>query len=240
MRGEQLSSFAWALCRRAMLYDHIALTIREIRAIQLGEQLPDGIDRAGTYVRSWDSMRRGTPKVLRELSGVAIEQGKLLYREHLKALRHMLKPHFDEFTAIGVSQSWPDLLDEIEREGLVGKFLRDLIRLEDSDRLVSDYSAVAGMPYRILPGTAAWVQFYIAQSFVAVHESGKYSRPDAGDQVDFRHAAYAGIADLFVTDDVKMYKILNDKVITRRAEVVMVREFLDRVRRGELSATPSG
>ena len=52
------------------------------------------------------------------------------------------------------------------------------------------------------------------------------ARPDFGDQVDFRHACYAGVADLFVSNDGRMREILTTMVVDRRAEVLSPDEFL--------------
>jgi hypothetical protein len=48
--------------------------------------------------------------------------------------------------------------------------------------------------------------------------------------VDFRHAAYAGIADQFVTADQRMRRILMEMVPSRRSSVLTFEEFIGTLR----------
>jgi hypothetical protein len=74
----------------------------------------------------------------------------------------------------------------------------------------------------------------LALGFTASFEGGATSKPDYGDQVDFRHAAYAGAVDVFVTEDRKMAELLSSKLCDARAKIVHVEEFLTRLRAGDL------
>ena len=51
-------------------------------------------------------------------------------------------------------------------------------------------------------------------------------RAEAGRVYGFRHACYAGVADLFVSNDGRMREILTTMVVDRRAEVLSPDEFL--------------
>lgn len=94
---------------------------------------------------------------------------------------------------------------------------------------VPDLAGVGDVPLWRLPAMAACLQYWIALCYVACHEEGPMSRPDFGDQVDFRHAAYAGLADLFVSGDVRMRWILMARVVNWRAEVLTPDEFVARI-----------
>ena len=85
---------------------------------------------------------------------------------------------------------------------------------------IPDPNGVAEIPIDRLPCTYSWIQFYFALLYrVSVLSRGK-GRPRSSDQVDFRHACYAGLADVFVTDDGGMFETLSEMVTVKKAEVL--------------------
>jgi hypothetical protein len=149
-------------------------------------------------------------------------------RDWLREGRSVFGPVFRSFREHGVARPWDETLDELYDEGHIGRMIADLLHGEGLEPRLPDAGALAGIPYRQLPGTACWVEYYTALAYMAAEEPGRASRPDLGDQADFRHAAYAGVVDVFVTDDGKMLHALGELVPSVRATVLTADEFLDR------------
>jgi hypothetical protein len=121
--------------------------------------------------------------------------------------------------------AWDRHLQELEAEGYIGEMLEAMLRTEG---LGAEFDR--GIPYRRLPATACWVQYYLALSFLATHASRKTGRPETGDQADYRHACYAGIADVLVAGDGRMRHILGEMVRDKRATILSPEEFVATLR----------
>ena len=95
--------------------------------------------------------------------------------------------------------------------------------------MASEIRTCDPLAYRSLPGTACWVQYYMALSFLASYEDGRSANPEPGDQADFRHAAYSGIAELFVTEDARMTAILTEMVPAVKSTIMSFQGFIDSI-----------
>lgn len=141
-------------------------------------------------------------------------------------MRARFKPWFDLARDEDPEVAWDRHLRELEEEGYIGEMLEMILRAEG---LGAEFSR--DIPYRSLPATACWVQYYLALSFLAAHASRKTGRPETGDQADYRHACYAGIADVFVAGDTRMRHILSELVRDKRATIMNPDEFVAGLRR---------
>jgi len=149
------------------------------------------------------------------------------YEAHLKATRELLAPFFRAAAVRGVRRDWPDLLSEMESESDIHDLIAAALSEPGLPSRQANLETLATVDYRELPCTACWVQYHLALSFLAAQRTGKMSKPDHGDQVDFRHACYAGIADVFVTRDSRMLEVLTTMVPSCRARVVTAESFLE-------------
>jgi hypothetical protein len=155
-----------------------------------------------------------------------MRRSKEEYRAYLKMQRELFGPLFRAADELGLGKSWSDVLSELEGGPEIEDLLRNALDSPGLPARRMNTRAVSGIDYRLLPGTACWIQYYIALGYLAAHKTGRSSRPDLGDQVDFRHACYAGIADVFVTNDERMRMVLTSMVPSCRAEVASVDSFL--------------
>ncbi len=231
-RARELANFAWELSNRKKLLDHVELTAAEIASYQQGTALQEPYDEDPRLIDAWAYVRRdGVPPEMHAALKADMEQTKRNYRSGMRLTRDIFRPVFDKFAAIGIEQNWRQILGEMNDEDLISTFLTNLLEHEGLLDRVPDPQRISDIDYVNLPATACWLEYYIAVSFLAAFESGKHARPDLGEQVDYRHACYAGIADTFVTADDRMMHILQNMVLHRRAEVVTPDELQARLGR---------
>lgn len=226
-RARELASFAWNLSNRKKLLDHVEFTFNEIVNYQLGNQISGIYDEDPPFHESWRIMRKGSisselKRNLKELSRFS----KGVYRDQLRSDRDIFKPIFESAKSLGFQKTWPELLREMEHEGYIGALIINLLEQEGYISQIPEPNSIGKIPYRELPCTAAWIQYYLSLFHLASFEKGKLSKPDLGDQVDFRHACYAGLADIFVTDDQRMFTVLTDMVETKRAGIIKPEEYI--------------
>jgi len=232
MRAQELAAFAWRISNRKKLLDHLELTTEEVAAYQSGREAAI-FDQDRGFFMAWEAMRKGgTPEVVRQGVAAGMETTKRSYREHLRSVRSLFHEPFRVFEEVGHSRGWDGLLAELETGPEIPGMIRAAVDQSGRARRIPDVAAVANLQYDVLPGTACWIQYYIALSYLATFGSGKTSKPDMGDQVDFRHAAYAGICDVFVTGDRKMREVLQEYVPACRARVLAPHTYLDEMTGG--------
>jgi hypothetical protein len=228
LRSKELASFAWRLSNRRKLLDHVELTVAEITAFQRGVDVCyyDRADRG--FMPAWTAMRtKGLNDAMRAGHAAHSAQTKASYRDYLREGRDIFGPIFRQAAELGRAQDWATVFADLEQGSEIHDMLISVLAGEDLLRRLPDRSRLSDIPYDALPGTACWVQYHIALYYVAAFESRRLGRPDLGDQVDYRHACYAGVSDVFVTGDVRMHEILSTMVRSCRARVLSPREFLD-------------
>lgn len=227
-RSKELASLAWRMSNRKKLLDHIELTATEVAAHRGGRAADyfDGRDKG--FPVAWAAMRRtGGDTPMREAMRASMESGKQEYRVHLQLMRDTLGPFFRAAAVHGVSREWPDLLDEMSSEPEIREMLVGVLGEPGLGSQTANIAALSHIDYRVLPGTACWVQYHLALTFLAAQKTGRLARPDKGDQVDFRHACYSGIAEVFVTGDKRMHEVLSTMVPACRARVLSPDAFLE-------------
>ena len=223
-RARELAQQAWRLSNRKKLHDHIEIMREEVRAYQLGTELTEFAEEPG-FNRAWLQTRTTGPPsnmamALREFSDGA----KRVFRDDLRYERTVFRPLFEELERGGLQQEWPAFIAELRSERRIGLMIKEILRIEGFDQAVPNPELIHEIPYLNLPGTTATVEYLLALRFLAAKASGKLGKPDFGDQVDCRHACYAGLADLFVTQDQRMREILTT-MVTTRARIVDVGEM---------------
>lgn len=220
-RARELARYAWSVSNREKLLDHLEMTAKEVSAYRRGVALADFRDTADPwFFEVWAAVRTtGLTHDMRRQMAVRTEHAKLLFRDWLGGVRARFKLLFDLAREEGAEVAWDQHLRELESEGYIGEMLDGILRAEGLGAETRD------IPYRNLRATACWVQYYLALSFLAAHASRKTGRPETGDQADYRHACYAGVADVFVAGDSRMRHILNEMVRDKRANIMSPDEF---------------
>lgn len=224
-RSKRLASFAWRLSNRHKLKDHLELSAEEVAAFR-NVRDAELFDTDHGFHMAWSAMRSDGARGMRFELDQYLRPMKNEYRSHLKLQRELFGPVFQAADELGLAYSWSHILGELETGPEIKGLLRDALSTPGLPARRSNTAAIDGIDYRLLPATACWIQYYIALGYLAAHKTGRYSKPDLGDQVDFRHACYAGISDVFVTNDKRMRMILTSMVPSCRAEVVSVDSFL--------------
>lgn len=222
-RARQLARFALRVSNGRKLHDHLELTAAEIRARQTGHEPAELFDDDPMFLVAWEGTSiGGLPRPVRQEHERTMGFAKRAFREHLRTARDLFRPVFESFAQLGVKPAWPEILAQLDRDGSLMKWVLGL--LDEAGLLVTiqDPEQAAELSCLTLPATACWTEYMVGLSYLASFESGKDTKPDLGDQIDFRHAAYAGIADVFVTEDGRMRHVLGDLVLHRRAQVVGV------------------
>jgi hypothetical protein len=226
-RAKDLASLAWDVSNKRKLFDHLELTVAEIRAHLRAAPDASPFDDDPRFVYSWKQVRTGsTSKEVADALKETMSEAKKSFQEHLRRQRELLRSTFRLFESLGVRKEWRDMLDELEGEGYIREHIAQNLEFAGASDLAREIRARDPRMYRSLPGTSCWVQYYMGLSFIACYEDGEQSKPDFGDQVDFRHAAYAGIADQFVTSDQRMRRILMEMVPSRHSSVLTFEEFI--------------
>ncbi len=219
-RARELADFAWRLSNQRKLLDHVELTALEIACYQSGTRPESLFDEDPRFMEVWEHVRRnGVPPALQEQLRASMQTSKQEFRSRLRITRDLFRTVFQKFADLGLEKNWPDVLRELNAEGLVTKMLHELLEHEGLLHMLPEPGSLDQVPLEELPGTACCLEYYVALSFLAATQSGRQARPDIGDQVDFRHACYAGVADLFVTGDDRMHHVLSTMVVHRRAQV---------------------
>ena len=147
------------------------------------------------------------------------------FREWLQHERRVFRPAFRAYEGLGLQKHWSELLSELEDEGFIRDHIAqmlDMVARPDLGTVVREWEP---HKYRSMDGTACWVQYYMALSFLAAYQDGIHAKPDLGDQVDFRHATYAGLAHEFVTADERMLTVLRTMVPACKSAVLTFDEF---------------
>lgn len=226
-RARDLASFAWRITNRQKLLDHVELTAAELAAYRRGTE-PDYFDHRDQYFgRAWGFMRSlGADPAMQAGLREWVDDAKRQYQAHLQDTRDLLGPYFRKAAELGVEQDWPALLEEMAGETEIRQLLAASLREAGIGTQRANIAALENLDYRVLPGTACGIQYHLALSFLAAQRTGKLSKPDYGDQVDFRHAYYAGIADVYVTGDRRMFEILTTMVPSLRARVLTREDFI--------------
>ncbi len=226
-RARELASFAWNLSNKKKLLDHVEFTFNEIVSYQRDNLIFDIYDEDPPFHESWRIMRKGgiSSELKRNLKKLT-HFSKDEYRDQLRSDRDIFKPIFESAKSFGFEKTWPELLREMEHEGYIGALIKNLLEQEGYISKIPEPNSIGKIPYRELPCTAAWIQYYLSLFYLASFEKGNLSKPDLGDQVDFRHACYAGLADIFVTGDQRMFKVLTDMVETKRTSLFKPKEYI--------------
>lgn len=227
-RAQELAAFAWRLSDRRKLLDFVEVTAAELASCRSGRPVDyfDSKDRG--FALAWAAMRdHGVGAKMREAMQASAGESKDDYMGHLKATRELLSPFFRAAAERGISRDWSDVLLEMEGESDIRGMIASALSEPGLPSRSANLATLANVGYRELPGTACWVQYHLALSFLAAQRTGKLSKPDSGDQADFRHGCYAGIADVFVTRDSRMLEVLTTMVPSCRARVVTPESLLD-------------
>ena len=228
--AKDLATLAWRLTNRRRLADHVELMIEEITAYEDRRPIRSIYKEHPGFELAWNTIRTsGAPREMKALADDAIRDAKRQFRDHLRAERSTFFSFFQGFESLGFKKPWAEMLDELEREGYIGQYLENIVRHFDVPHSIRAPSKIHEIPYRELPATAAGTQYYMALSFRAAYEKGKNAKPDYDDQTDFRHAYYAGVADVFVCEDRKMKETLEEYVVTKQSVIVTLAEFLSRM-----------
>lgn len=227
-RAKALADLAWERSNRRKLHDHLEMTAIEIAAFQRGESsYPIYHDDPGFQI-GWQAMRAmAWPNGMREALQRQVTAAKKQFLEHLRESRRIFMPIFQLGRKLGLRTEWNSFLQELETDPALRSFVLESLRLAGLAAYIPDPDSTPSLPFWSLPATSSWVQYWLALSYIACHETGRLTHPDLGDQFDFRHACYAGIADLFVTGDARMKYLLTERVPDRRAEVLDLDAFLD-------------
>ena len=218
------------MSNKKKLLDHVELVAEEVRAFIAGDELRPFDERDRYFHEAWAAFRGySAPAQVVEAARLSMTTCKRDAREWLRTLRRVFGTQFRVLRDAGLPYEWRHCLHELEEEGYVARMILQLIESEDLPRGITG-DDVLTLPYRDLPATASWAQYYIALGYLAAHESGRLAKPDFGDQVDQRHACYTGIADVFVTGDERMAWILDNMVESKVAAVMTPITFADWLR----------
>jgi len=211
-----LAQLAWEQTNKAKLLDHVELMAAEIRG---EDKVFD--DEDPNFIDAWTIMRGpGLPAELDAVFRAQSQQAKQEVHTFLCQMRDQYRASFAEFRRRGLSTDWDTFMHELVAEGRL--VAHHSAMFADSGYRVDVEGALAGSGYRDFPATATWSQYYFALGYLAAHGEGRISRPDSGDQVDHRHAVYAGVVDVFVTGDWRMHEILTTMVDSKIADVRLV------------------
>jgi hypothetical protein len=226
-RTKQLASLAWRVSNQRKLHDHVELAIAEAEAQFRGLDPPSPYDDRAPFFVAWETLRGvgSNVEVVRAFNA-GTREAKDSFREWLRMHRNTFRTATRAHETIGLIKAWTEMLAELEDEGFIREHLAQTFDYQGRRDLASAMRDGDPTAYRAFRGTACWVQYYMALSFLVSYQDGKFAKPESGDQVDFRHAAYAGIADDFVTDDARMAVILRDMVPALRSSVLTFDEFV--------------
>lgn len=227
-KARQLVRLSYSLSNRRKLLDHVEMTAVEIAARQAGQtDYPVFDDDDQGFYAAWEYSRsHGFPSEVVAQMEIKMKSAKAAYREHLRQTRDLFKPAFQAIRQVGLPDDWPTVIRDFNDEGHITLMLETMLASEGYLRNMPDPEGLSGIRWQELPCTACWIQYHLALSYLASREEGKLAKPDLGDQIDFRHVCYAGIADVFVTSDARMAEVLKSMVTDRRAHVIGVHEFL--------------
>lgn len=171
-RARALTAFAWRVSNRRKLLDHLELTAAEIRHHELGGGPALLFDDDPMFMQAWEHIRLdGVPPEVRD----AMQQmagTKKDYRAHLRTTRDAFRPVFERFAHLGIQQAWPEVLNEMDTEGLIMDWLKGLLEHEGLLDRVPDPGALDDLSYPELPATACWVEYSIALGYLAAFETG--------------------------------------------------------------------
>lgn len=226
-RGRQLADYAWQVSNRTKLLDHLELTVEEVSAYQLQRET-DWYDRTDAgFQPAWRALRtQGLNTVIRGAVQADTRRSKDAYREWFREGRRTFQPLFVAAEKVGLKRSWP----EMQQELLEGPEMRQGLRtsLLDAGLLAAlpNSAELEKVPWSSTPCTTCWYEYHIALYHLVSHDSKRLGKPDLGDQVDFRHAAYAGLADEFVTGDMRMHAILSTMLSGCRSRVTTPTEHI--------------
>lgn len=228
-RAQELSSFAWEISARWKLKDHLPLSADEISSHQRGVEYPSLEDTGDPkFHEGWRLLRTGQiTKEHKEWVGEQLNEAKKRFRDWLQSLREEFAPLFVQAKTEGLECPWPAYLRELREEGRVSDLITGLLQEFDLVANIPDIDAIIEIDPGGVPATSCWSEYYLAQSYLASRVQGASGKPNRGEQIDFRHAAYAGVVDFFITADARMEEILNEMVFSKRAHVLHPEKWLD-------------
>lgn len=224
-----LATFAWEITNQRKLLDHIELMFREILLELKKIKYHSYYDEADIgFIPTWISMK---DKLLPEIINESASNDMYFAKTIFKDFEMNIRKSFHSFNTVEKQDSlkrWQHDLKEIERQRGFNQFLiTNLYNYSAEVRDVVTIEELLRIDYKKLKATAVGLQYYFALVFIHTHLPGKHSKPNFGDQIDFRHAFYAGIVDYFVTSDRQMLDILNNYVLAEHCQVLDTETFAE-------------
>jgi len=183
---------------------------------------------------SWGAMNRHDLDNFREYWH-GIKEGHKAYMKAIAASQEeIIAPFLRSQGTNGMMQEWPFELAAQITNGHIQAAIYNCMEqfcTNNPTRFprsrLPERELVLGVDYRLIPCTATSCEYNTALAYCVLC---KKFDPDKGDSEDMKHAFYAGFADVFVTRDDRMFMILNDMVISKRAEIVKAEEFVASLR----------
>jgi len=198
-------------------YFHIQKrALEDWKAVSMGAVSPTAHDDFRAY---WQGIKRGHKVYMK---AVAASQ------------EEMIAPFLSSQGTDGMMQNWPrELAAQITNRHVQATIYNcmDLFCTNNPARFprshLPERELVLGVDYRLIPCTATSCEYNTTLTYCVLC---KLFGPDKGDSEDMKHAFYAGFADVFVTRDDRMFMILNDMVISKKARIVRAEDFVASVR----------
>ena len=226
-----LTKLTWEVTNKQKLLEHIPIMYAETAA-ELGirprlRRLEDYYDQDPLFLSSWRAVTTGLlPAQFMDHYREFVLAFKEGYRRWSNQDSEILRPVVNRLKRTGAPPpSWQDFLAETEAEGWFNEFIYVNLSLYPQFARFLVREDVLHIDYRRLRCTSVGLQYYLASQWLDIFGEGKHARITRGDQVDVRHAFYAGLADCFVTGDTKMRNILAHMVPGNRAKILQPQEF---------------
>jgi len=156
---------------------------------------------------------------------------KNIYKSEEEEIRKTFKPLFDFAQNFGYKKDFRTIFSEMLRDGQINDFIYNHLEFE-KEFLGFDFSSIKKEIYSLdvakLKCSYVGIQAKVAFSYLASFNKGKFSEVKPSDQIDVRHLFYLNHVDLFVTDDKKMKKIRDDKMLDGLiSTIVDTKEFIN-------------
>jgi len=227
-RRRSMIDLAHALCHPVPFQHHVEVMCAELLCWHSGKSaaFKDYLLCDPDFQASWLAFGQTgvVPEAVRQIASGAMESAK---KEALIELRRRRDafPIPAEIVAELPAESRREMLDRLFDDPPYFRewCYQNLVQLYE---LPITRGELDRLDPRSCPATSVEVSYVLCLPFLAATKMLRPHRINRGDLKDMHHAVYAGIADLFVTEEDKMRKILGQLIPDVRSEVLPLREML--------------
>jgi len=225
VRTQEIFKFLWSISNRIVLKDKRKLVEMEVSSLlsHIELNIEDYFyPKHEVYISAFKDLRKGVLGDKSKLALSKIKDKKKISFDQTKRRRVEWQSHFD---GNRLPDSWDELFHVLRERR---SFNRTLFIDLKGNNVIKIYKKkhIMDLIYENLVCTSIGLEYFFAFRFVTESMPRRYGKPTPGEIYDNTHVYYAGLVDIFVTDDERMKYIMRDLLHINRPLIISSEEFV--------------